>query len=615
MNQQTIDAFEVAKTDDLTKLEALINNMADAADRDELGNTLLHIAALYNSEKIAKYLLDSVRLSPYIANYEGVTPWDIADANNCLAIIKLFENYRAFFDETFPVSHDMLYSNPVRRGFFPDPSWVRVGDDYYMVNSTFVFFPCIPISHSRDLIHWEVIGYAITNPDWARLDDKDGGRGYWAPDISYHEGRFYITATLRCNDDQEIKRYQMVTSSGKPEGPYDEPVFLNIDGIDPSIFRDNGRTFMLVNRGARCFELSNDCKTIIKDHGLLWYGAIKVKPEGPHLLKKDGYYYIFMAEGGTGMGHSITVARSKDMFGPYEQCPHNPILHQYDGDAVIQCTGHGKPLQLADGSWAICYLCLRKPKWGYGIIGRETCIDHLTWDENGWPYINKGRGPSDQQTIFIKTEVNNCEKAFNNNMYYDKWQGRIWLTPRALSHERISITDDSLKLTGSVDDLNTRECRSVLLTRQDAFSFVASTTVVNAEITDNQDLGLTCYYDENSYIKFGVGVKNGKKGILVQEYVGDDFKTNEFIEDPSVNNAKSLCFEVTTECLQRSLSYSVDGNEFTNVMTIEDTSYLSSEGLKKGKRFTGATVGVYVHGDFAGEFKDFTYSVMMKTCS
>ena len=236
---------------------------------------------------------------------------------------------------------------------FPDPSIVRVGKDYYMVNSSFIFFPCIPISHSKDLIHWEIIGHAVTEPEWASLDELEGGRGYWAPDISYDNGKFYITATYRLNDTGTVYRKQIVVSSEKPEGPYSKPAIIDEDGIDPSIFHEDGRHYMLLNRGARILELNADCTKQISEAELLYYGDQKRAPEGPHLLKKDGYYYLFLAEGGTGAGHRISVARSKTLMGNYEPCPYNPIMRQMDEGAAIQRCGHGKPVCTQNGEWYI----------------------------------------------------------------------------------------------------------------------------------------------------------------------------------------------------------------------------------------------------------------------
>ena len=134
----------------------------------------------------------------------------------------------AYLEKQAGVRADNCFHNPVRRGFYPDPSWLRVGDDDYMVNSSFSFVPCLPIAKSRDLVHWTTVGYAITNPEWAQIAESEGGRGYWAPDISYDEAtkRYYITATLRGNEGGAEPRCQMVVSAEKPEGPYGEPVAL-----------------------------------------------------------------------------------------------------------------------------------------------------------------------------------------------------------------------------------------------------------------------------------------------------------------------------------------------------------------------------------------------------
>ncbi len=218
-------------------------------EHDEEGCDVLFYACRGGSLESVRYLIERGGFDPLRSNKRGFTPYDEAALNGQRNVLDYLSSVTGF-------KYEEGYHNPVQRGFFPDPSCIRVGNDYYMVNSTFHFFPAIAVSHSTDLVHWRIIGYAITNPGWAELGDKDGGRGYWAPDISYSDGRFYITATLRCNEGAEEKRIQMVTSSAHPEGPYDKPAWIHEDGIDPSIFHDDdGRKYMLLNRGARIFEL------------------------------------------------------------------------------------------------------------------------------------------------------------------------------------------------------------------------------------------------------------------------------------------------------------------------------------------------------------------------
>ena len=169
-------------------------------------------------------------------------------------------------------------------GFRPDPSIVRVGEDYYMVNSSFTWFPAIPISHSRDLVHWEPVGHVLTDPENAMLQGLEGGHGYWAPDISYYNGRFYVPATLRRNDDHPRPRAQIVTSAPAPEGPWDPPAVIEENGIDPSLFTDSdGKRYMVLNRGARLLPLTPDARAATGPARHVWYADIKRASDGPHI--------------------------------------------------------------------------------------------------------------------------------------------------------------------------------------------------------------------------------------------------------------------------------------------------------------------------------------------
>lgn len=367
---------------------------------DDMGKNILHYASESGNVSLAQYLVDKVGMSPTAADVELITPFDVAHQMN-------HKQLESYYEESCGAALKDMYRNPIRTGMYPDPSIVRVGEDYYMVNSSFIFFPCIPISHSKDLIHWKIIGHAIANPEWAMLDELDGGRGYWAPDISYHKGRFYITATYRLNDTGTVYRKQIVVTSDKAEGPYSKPVYIEEDGIDPSIFNDDdGRRYMLLNRGARIFELDDSATVQISEAKLLYYGSQKRAPEGPHLLKKGGWYYLFLAEGGTGPGHRITVARSRTIDGNYEPCPYNPIMRQHNPDAMIQRCGHGKPVQTQNDEWYMVYLCGRKIGEGYSILGRETAIDPISWTKDGWPIVNELKGPSALQ---VRPRLTKCQ--------------------------------------------------------------------------------------------------------------------------------------------------------------------------------------------------------------
>ena len=215
-------ALLAAKTGNLALVRYIVEYSRASMDiTDNEHKNMLHYAALSGSVEVCRYLVERVGLSPLTGDNNLVTPIDIAVNNK-------FFDLQNYFEEEIGAKYKDLYRNPIRTGFYPDPSIVRVEDTYYMVNSSFIYFPCIPVSESKDLVHWRIIGYAITNPEWAALDNLEGGRGYWAPDISYHNGRFYITATYRLNDDGTVYRKQIVVSSDKPEGPYSKPMLSRL---------------------------------------------------------------------------------------------------------------------------------------------------------------------------------------------------------------------------------------------------------------------------------------------------------------------------------------------------------------------------------------------------
>lgn len=568
-------------------------------ETDENGRSMLHYAVSFGNCSLVKYLVERVGLSPLQGDRERVTPYELAaelwkrkkedntevqaSAENLQKVVQYLENYCGF-------SLAASYKNPILTGMHPDPSIVCMGEDFYMVNSSFIYFPCIPISHSRDLIHWEVIGHAITNPNWSGLSQLEGGRGYWAPDISYFDGKFYITATYRLNDTGTIYRKQMVVSSDRPEGPYCEPVFLDEDGIDPSIFtEDDGRRYMLLNRGARIFEISPDGKKQLSEAKLLYYGHQKRAPEGAHLLKKDGWYYLFQAEGGTGEGHRISVSRARELFGVYTPCPFNPIMRQTDPKAALQRCGHGKPVKTPNGEWYMVYLCGRQWNEKYSLLGRETALDKITWTADGWPMVNELQGPS---CLAKRPNLPEYQARKEPEDFAGNTLGMQWVTPREPEENFARLENGRLYLKGSRADLCQVEARNLLLQRQTAFSFTAETEMDYVDLQDGQDAGMTCYYDENTYLKFGIFLEGGKQYLKVQEHVDND-TWDSFQRE--IEKKGSLRLRCQTDGLRRTFSYAIGEDSFITLGTLDNVFYLCDEGLQKGKRFTGAMIGVYAY--------------------
>ncbi len=586
---------------------------------DREHRNILHYGVMSGNPEIVKYLVERVGMNPLSGDINLVTPFDLAHTRED----RMIEQY---FEEWCGAAYEELYRNPIRTGMFPDPSIVRVGADYYMVNSSFIFFPCIPVSHSKDLIHWEIIGHAITNPEWAMLDELEGGRGYWAPDISYHDGRYFITATYRLNDTGTVYRKQIVVSSEKPEGPYSKPAIIDEDGIDPSIFvDDDGRKYMLLNRGARIFELNKECTEQISKAELLYYGDYKRAPEGPHLLKKDGYYYLFEAEGGTGPGHRVTVSRSRTLKGIYEPCPYNPIMRQTDEGAAIQRCGHGKPVMTQNGEWYMVYLCGRMVDGQYSILGRETALDKMTWTADGWPIVNGLQGPSvlsRKPILSVESESWHEQDTIRESFTSGKI-GMEWMYPRPPHKGAIRIEEGRLRITGSRYDLDSTACRSVILRRQKDFAFTCRTSMRIQGLKPGQDAGMTCYYDENTFLKFGLETDGEHLFIRVTEHVDEQTKvtlerdiTEEFEKSENPKECR-ISFKIQTDYLKRTFSYQVQGIE-EELGILNNVYYLCDEGMKKGKRFTGAMVGFYAHsgenGELTADFDFLEYSKEGEKC-
>ena len=581
---------------------------------DEDHRTILHYAAKSGNLEMNRYLVEKVGMDITAGDRWCVTPYQIAYERKD-------EKLLSYYKERIGASYEEMYHNPIRRGMFPDPSIVRVGEDYYMVNSSFIFFPCIPISHSKDLIHWEIIGHAVTEPEWASLDELEGGRGYWAPDISYDNGKFYITATYRLNDTGTVYRKQIVVSSEKPEGPYSKPVFIDEDGIDPSIFHEDGRHYMLLNRGARILELNEDCTKQISEAELLYYGDQKRAPEGPHLLKKDGYYYLFLAEGGTGAGHRISVARSKTLMGNYEPCPYNPIMRQMDEGAAIQRCGHGKPVCTQNGEWYMVYLCGRMIGDGYSMLGRETALDPISWTADGWPVVNGLKGPSvlqkkpdlpewlPKEAAFvsedgIRSVAADAEQTVTAVSGWDK----KWMTPRVPEPEGIRFLPSGIRIKGSRFPLKDVAARNILLQRQTSFCFRAETGLFIPKLADGQEAGLTCYYDENTWVCLALCKADGYY-IQAKEHIGEKDILHEKYMLSDECEGKKITLKVKTEYLRRLFTFCVEGQEETVAAELPDVFYLCDEGIRMGKRFTGAMTGIYAVAGEQKLYADFSHFI------
>jgi len=303
------------------------------------------------------------------------------------------------------------FTNPILAGFYPDPSVCRVGNDYYLVNSTFAYFPGIPIFQSQDLVNWQLIGHVLDRAEQLDLEGFGVSRGIFAPAIRYHDGVYYVTCTLVDGGGN------FVVTSQNPRGPWSNPVWIpQINGIDPSLFfDDDGQAYIVYNsiapdnqplydghRTIRMYQFDTEKLQVTGSEIILVNGGtdLSKKPiwiEGPHIFRKDGYYYLIAAEGGTGEQHSEVVFRSKNVAGPYVSYEHNPILTQRQLDSrrknPITCTGHADFTITESGDWWAVFLGCRPYPPGdenYYNTGRETFLTPVKWLD-GWPVINPDR--------------------------------------------------------------------------------------------------------------------------------------------------------------------------------------------------------------------------------
>lgn len=305
---------------------------------------------------------------------------------------------------TISVSAQIKFTNPLLAGFYPDPSITKVGSDYYLVNSTFSYFPGIPIFHSKDLKNWKQIGNVIDRPSQMDFMGDGTSRGLFAPSINYFKGTYYLTCTLI------DRKGNFVMTAKNPAGPWSDPTWLpQVKGIDPSLFFDTDKAYIVYNSDApenkplysghrtiRTFEFDPINLKVVGEEKQLVNGGVDLskKPvwiEGPHIFKRDNWYYLCAAEGGTSVNHSQVILRSKSATGPYIPYEHNPILTQRDLDPnrkdPITSAGHAELIEGPDGKTYAIFLAVRPYEGNFYNTGRETFIAPVKWTD-GWPIVN-----------------------------------------------------------------------------------------------------------------------------------------------------------------------------------------------------------------------------------
>ena len=478
----------------------------------------------------------------------------------------------------------LVIHNPVIPGYHPDPSICRVGEDYYIVNSSFQYFPGVPIYHSKDLVNWELIGNVLDRESQVALETANSGGGIYATTIRYHEGLYYMVTT------NVTKGGNFFVTAKDPAGPWSEPIFLKQGGIDPSFLFEDGKCYMVSNpQGIRLCEIDPVTGEQLTESKFLWNGTGGRYPEGPHIYKKDGWYYLLISEGGTEMGHNLTVARSRNIWGPYESNPNNPILSHFRNAAQgnqIQATGHGDFVEAPDGSWWVVFLAFRRYGGDFHHLGRETFLAPVTW-ENGWPVVNGGNPVEAEMSVPASwTATAPVPKSWKET--FDAPLGPAWVYLQNPDFSRYKVGDGRITLVGNGQLLENDHPTFVGVRQESPAIFVESKVHLD---TPSGEAGLVAYQNNNGFA--AVGIKRGRAFLHLQLKSVDTIlgevpiKGNEAVLSISSENGEMY-------------SFAVDGKP----IGVLNTSLLSSEVVGG---FTGVTLGMYAIGGTA-HFDYFEYN-------
>lgn len=498
-----------------------------------------------------------------------------------------------------------IVKNPVMPGFYPDPSVCAVdavAEDgstkrvYYLVNSTFSYAPGVPIFYSEDLCEWKQIGHVLTRQSQLKLDGLAMSKGIYAPTLRYHNGVFYMITT---NVEGGGNFYVTATD---PAGEWSDPVYLpDAEGIDPSLFFDGDTCYYVGQRNKPDGEYFGDCEIWIQELDLeqgklvgeihsLWDGAMKhaIWPEGPHLYKKDDYYYLMIAEGGTAYEHSICVARSRNLFGPYEAHKSNPVFtHRHLGHkAPVQNAGHGDLVEDADGNWYIFMLATR-PVNDCAPLGRETFVAEVVWEED-WPVINPGVGMLREYQQVGPDSETVCSVAESTFAWTEPLDKRcVFFRYPQEGMYRVNEEENTMRLLLSADTFESDNSPAYIGVRVTDMRFAMSTAVAVEDGCVGK-AGLVYLHDEKNYVKWileqaqegrvlsFVHVEDGKEKILYSE------------------RTDKAATELKLELKDMKICAYADGILIDTSVAAED---LTSE--RKGG-FTGCTLGVYAEGTGTG---------------
>lgn len=493
------------------------------------------------------------------------------------------------------------FTNPILSGFYPDPSICRVDNDYYIVNSSFAYYPGLPIFHSTDLLNWQQIGFALNRPEQLNLDGAGVSRGLFAPTIRYHDGVFYILCTLI------DKGGNFIVTAKDPKGPWGNPIWLpQVKGIDPSIDFIGDKAYIVYNsdppenkslydghRTIRMYEFDYKNLKVMGEEKLLVNGGTDItkKPiwiEGPHLYKVGDYYYLMCAEGGTAYNHSEVIFRTKDLNEPFVSYQNNPILTQRNLDTArknpITSTGHADLVQAKDGKWWAVFLGCRPYEGDYYNTGRETFMAPVEW-KDGWPVINPGF-EAVQYTYPINAVKKNTGEKFSGNYFFRDDFNNSKLNYRynflRTIHTQwydLKSKPGSLSLNLQAQTCSSKENSSMVCFRQSHLKGYAATAVDFTATAENEKAGLMIFQNENHFYFLCKSVENGKPVIQLIKGTGKNGAAQpEVLATQAIETkgGKEVYFKIETNAGKYSFYYAIQKDKWQLLKRNAEGKFLST---------------------------------------
>lgn len=499
------------------------------------------------------------------------------------------------------------FQNPILSGFYPDPSICRAGEDYYLVTSSFVYFPGLPIFHSRDLVHWEQIGHGISSPDQLDYKNCETSLGLWAPTIRYHEGTFYIINTF-VSEGREARRDNYIITASDPAGPWSRARFIeNADGIDSSLFFDqDGRMWYAGNyiskealyeghHGIYLCELDPESFQFKGRRRIIWDGKRSFGKwmEAPHIYYQNGYYYLMTAEGGTFTNHSVMMARCKTIDGVYEICPRNPVVtHRHLSlEHEISVVGHGDLVETQNGEWWMVLLGIRPSQGAHFNLGRETFLLPIVWEKDGWIRADSENGLVNKTERCPALPLYHAKPEFSSDNFESPILHQRWNTihPAATPFWSLTRRPGCLRLFLLPEKLSEICTPAFIGRRQQHRDFRLQTAMDFSPASPGEEAGLALIQDDRFHYRFTVTAagQTGSRLLILTERRG---RSETALHTAEIAFCGRIYLTVTADGEGYHFYYGENDQLLNEFYSGADPALLSS---LTNEGFTGAYLGMY----------------------